>query len=59
MRGCLFVRLLLAGSLLAIAACANSGRVDPRPAHTRNVQQMPLGGSVGSGDGGGGGGGGY
>ena len=55
MRGCLFARLLLAGSLLAIAACANSGQIDPRSNHTRNVQQMPVDSGTGSGGGGGGG----
>jgi len=55
MRGCLFVRLLLAGSLLAIAACATSGRVDPRSSHAHNVQQMPIDSGTGSGGGGGGG----
>ena len=55
MRGSLFFRLLLAAGLLAIAACANPGRMDPRSSHTRNDQQMPIDSGSGSGGGGGGG----
>ena len=55
MRGWLFVRLLLAVCLLAIAACANSDRVDPKSSHAHNVQQMPIDSGTGSGGGGGGG----
>jgi hypothetical protein len=55
MRGYLFVRLLLVGSLFATAACANSGQVDPRSNPTHNVQQRPIDGGTGSGGGGGGG----
>jgi hypothetical protein len=53
MRGILFVRLLLAGSLLAIAACANPSRVDPKPGQTHNNQPMPIDSSSGAGGSGG------
>jgi hypothetical protein len=46
-----FVRLLVIGSLLTIAACANSGRVEPKSTETHTNQPIPMN----SGDGGGGG----
>ncbi len=54
MRGDLFVRLLLLGSLLAIAACTNSGRVESKSSQSHNNQQMMLDPSSGAGGGGGG-----
>jgi hypothetical protein len=54
MSGDLFVRLLLLGSLLAVAACAASGRVEPKSTQTHPDQQMPI--NSGSAVGGGGGG---
>jgi hypothetical protein len=53
MRGALFVRLLLLGSLLIIAACANSGRVDPKSSQSHGNQQMLVDPSAGAGGGGG------
>ncbi len=55
MRGNLFVRLLLFGSLLAIVACASSGRVEPKSTQSHADQQW----LINSGGNGGGGGGGY
>jgi hypothetical protein len=53
MRGNLFVRLLLVGSLLAIAACADPGRIEPMSTQGHAEQPLPMD----SGNGGGGGGG--
>lgn len=52
MRGDLFVRLLLAGSLLAMAACANPGWTPPKSSQThdsRAQQELDSGGAGGGG----------
>jgi hypothetical protein len=53
MRGSQFVRLLLFGGLLAIAACANSGRVEPKSTESHADQQLLMNNSNGGGGGGG------
>jgi hypothetical protein len=53
MGGNLFVRLLLFGHLLAVVACANSDRVEPKSTQSHADQQILMNGGNGGGGGGG------
>lgn len=54
MHGDLFVRLLLLGSLVTIAACANSDRGAPKSGQTHaNQQNLMINTGAGAGGGGG------